>query len=75
MCEVLLSDAFNVCFGPSSGPEIVVFNRFKERLTELNHRQVEQRQPPIISASESVKTFILQHCQKDYPGEDYREFN
>ena len=21
-----------------------------------------------------MKTFILQHCQKDYPGEDYREF-
>jgi len=35
---------------------------------------VEQRQPSFISVSERGKTFILQNCQKDFPGEDYREF-
>jgi hypothetical protein len=32
MFEVLLSDAFAVCFfGPSTGPEILLFKRFKEK--------------------------------------------
>ena len=40
-----------MCFDPSTEPEIIFFKRFKERWTDLNHRQVEQRQPPLISSS------------------------
>src|SRR6218665_2625657 len=35
---------------------------------------VQQEQPILIPASESVKTCILQHCQKVYPKDDHRDF-
>lgn len=35
---------------------------------------VQQEQPILIPASESVKTCILQHCQKVYPRDDHRDF-
>jgi len=63
MFKVLLSDSFRVCLGPSSESEIIFWRRFRERWTELNHHQVEQKQPPFILVSESRKTFILQHSQ------------
>src|SRR6218665_926825 len=42
MFEVLLSDSFGVCFGPSTGPEIMFYWKFTEM---LSHHQV---QPPLI---------------------------
>ncbi|GBM33565.1 hypothetical protein AVEN_197318-1 [Araneus ventricosus] len=36
MFEVLLSNAFSVCFGQSTGPEILLFKRFRENWSKLN---------------------------------------
>lgn len=40
MLEVLLADAFKVCMGPSSGPEILLFKKFKESWHSLTHQQI-----------------------------------
>src|SRR6218665_3439406 len=40
----------------------------------LNYHLVQQEQPILIPASVSVKTCILQHCQKVYPRDDHRDF-
>src|SRR6218665_2089750 len=40
----------------------------------LNYHLVQQEQPILIPASESVKTCILQYCQKVYPKDDDKDF-
>jgi hypothetical protein len=74
MLEVLLSDAFGVCFGPSSGPEILFFKRFRDRWAQLIHRQPMQRATPLISASKQCKKFINEQLQVGHPRDDYKEF-
>jgi hypothetical protein len=73
MLEVLLSDAHNVCFGPSTGPEILFFKRFRDKWSELDHTPKE-RQVPFITATSDLKAFIVEHLQMSYPRDDYREF-
>src|SRR6218665_80407 len=74
-CKFFLSsNLFGVCFGPSTGPEIIFFRRLWESWTRLNYYLVQQEQPILIPASESVKTCILQHCQKVHPRDDHRDF-
>ena len=60
MFEVLLADVFNVCLGPSTGPEILFFKRFREKWTEMNHTS-EARSTPLIIFSDAIKAFIK--CQ------------
>src|SRR6218665_156776 len=73
--KVLLSpNLFGVCFGPSTGREIILFRRLWESWTTLNYHLVQQEQPILIPTSERVKTCILQHCQKVHPRDDHREF-
>src|SRR6218665_2339160 len=74
MQVLLSSNLFGVCFGPSTGPEIIFCRRLCEISTRLNYHLVQQEQPILIPASESVKTCILQHCQKVYPRDDHRDF-
>lgn len=73
MLEVLLSDAFNVCFGPSSGPEIKIFKRFRENWSKLSHREPPARSTPLLPAPEDLKNFILQQLTQGHPREDYSE--
>jgi len=74
MFEVLLSDAFRVCFGPSSGPEITIFKRFRESWSKLVHHMPKKYQSPLIIVPDSLKTFIVDHSDLSYPRDDYREF-
>jgi hypothetical protein len=75
MFEVLLADIFQVCLrSPSTGPDILIFKRFREKWSDLNHDIFKQRTVPLIIVSDQVKEFILEHCNKSYPREDYREF-
>ena len=74
MFEVLLSDAFGVCFGPSTGPEILLFKRFKQKWFTLVHRQPKPTVTPLIPVSEQLKAFIAEHLHVTHPRDDYREF-
>ena len=73
MLEVLLSDAFNVCLGPSTGPEILFFKRFREKWPELNHTP-EARSAPLIIVSDSIKEFIKCQLEVSHSRDDYLEF-
>lgn len=74
MFEVLLSDAFGVCFGPSTGPEILIFKRFRVSWSELMHYQPKPRPTPLIYASAELKEFIFEQLQLNHPRDDYKEF-
>jgi hypothetical protein len=74
MLEVLLSDAFKECniSGPSTGPEILVFKRFKDNWSKINH-QPKPQSAPLIPATDSQKSFIADQLQENHSREDYRE--
>jgi len=74
MFEVLLSDAFGVCFGPSTGPEILIFKRFRDKWSVLANHTPMVRQAPFIIVTDSLKAFIAEHSHFEYPRDDYREF-
>ncbi len=56
-----------MCFGPLTEPEIIFFKRFKERWTDLNHRQVEQTQPLLISSSLSLLRAWAAKAHSEFP--------
>lgn len=74
MCEVLLSDVFSICFGPSSGPEILFFKRFREKWHDLLHHEMKPRATPLIHSCEQLKKFITEQLEVNHPRDDYREF-
>src|SRR6218665_4005340 len=74
MSVLLSSNLFGVCLGPSARPEIILFRILWESWTRLKYHLVQQEQPILLPASESVKTCIMQHCQKVYPRDDDRDF-
>jgi hypothetical protein len=74
MHEILLSDVFTICFGPSSGPEIILFKRFREKWDKLLSHQPKFGAIPLISASDSVKSFITDKLTQKHEREDYLEF-
>lgn len=73
MFEVLLSDAFGICFGTSTGPEILMFKRFRNNWSKIKHKPSE-RINPLIVVSDSIRDFILEHLKLNYPRDDYKEF-
>ena len=74
MFEVLLADAYKVCLGPSSGPEILIFKRFRETWTELKHHSPVERTTPRLSVTDALKSFISNQISANHPREDYQEF-
>ena len=65
MMEVLLSDIFSMCLGPSSGPDITIFKRFRKIWSRLNHHTwipVAQ----IINASDEIKYFIIECMEAQF---------
>jgi len=73
MHEILLSDVFTVCFGPSSGPEVIFFKRFREKWDNLPSHQPKLSTTPLISASDSLKSFITDELTQKHPRDDYLE--
>ena len=71
--EVLLSDVFTICLGPSTGPEILFFKRLRDHWGKLQHRP-KQQLTPLILASDSLKQFILTQLTIVQPRADYKEF-
>lgn len=74
MHEILLSDVLKICFGPSTGPEILFFKQFREVWDKLDSREPHLGQIPLIQVSDSLRTFILLQLTKKSPRDDYLEF-
>ena len=74
ICEILLSDIFFVCFGPSSGPEIAMFKKFRQQWTTLaNHNVSTKPGEALIESSDSLKLFIENQLNKSHVRKDYLE--
>jgi len=64
MHEILLSDVFAVCFGPSSGPEVTFFKRFRENWDKLPSHQPKLGTISLIAASDGLKSITDELTQK-----------
>ena len=74
MFEILLSDAFTVCFGPSTGSEILFFKRLRAKWSDLNHHVPEPKAVALSPAREKLKQFIEEQLKLAHPRDDYLEF-
>ena len=74
MHEILLSDVFTVCFGPSTGPEILFCKRFRDTWDKLATHQPQFEKTPRINVPNSLGTFIMQQLTEKHPRDDYLEF-
>ena len=77
--EIMLEDAFSKTMGPSSGPDILLFKRFKTFWPKIF---VADYKPgvtdPVIAKEladvlDDVKTFVIQQVDMSHPRDDYRE--
>ena len=75
MFEVLLSDALGVCFVLSTGSEIFLFRRFKEKWFKLIYRQPKPTATSLITACDSLNALIADQLRLGHPRVDYREFH
>ena len=53
MFIVLLADVFKVCLGPFTGPEILLFKRFRDNWMLFQH-EIQERETPSIAATGEV---------------------
>ena len=60
-CAVVHQLGLKFCF--LTGPEILLFKRFKEKQFNLVHRQPKQTMTPLISACDKLKAFIAEQLQ------------
>ena len=59
--ELVLEKGSSICMGPSSGPNIAVFNRFKERWTSIDQSQPEPPTPEDLPLTLLTKRDKLLH--------------
>ena len=69
--EVLLSDVFTTCMGPSSGPDILLFKHFRSTWPKLHHQP--QDTSPLVVAPTDVLQFLRTTMDDKHPREDYLE--
>jgi hypothetical protein len=77
--EIMLEEAFRITMGPSSGPEILLFKRFKVFWPNIRCAEYKPGidDPAIAGALVDVlndtKTFLTNQLQMNHQREDYRE--
>ncbi|KAI6658846.1 hypothetical protein LOD99_15171 [Oopsacas minuta] len=69
--EVLLSDVFTTCKGPSSGPDILLFKHFRSTWPKLHHQS--QDTIPLVDALTDVLQFLRTTMDAKHPRKDYLE--
>jgi len=73
--EILLECMFSNCLGPSSGPEIKLFQRFKTEWKNINQEEFEECYLDIKPETKSeIVSFCLSQLQECHPRNDYKEF-
>lgn len=77
--EVIIADVFKECFGTTSGPEVLLFTRFREQWSSIDTTKIDSSArfiesgqiPTLIQNTISfVKTMLINDSQ---PRSDYRE--
>ena len=69
--EVLLSDVFTACMGPSSDPDILLFKHFRSTWPKLHHQP--QDTSPLVDAPTDVLQFLRSTMDGKHSREDYLE--
>ena len=67
--EMLLSDVFTMCMGPSSGQDILLFKQFRSTWPKLHHQP--QDTSPLVVAPTDVLQFLRTTMDDKLPREDY----
>jgi hypothetical protein len=70
--EIIISDVFNTCHGGSSGPDILLFSRFRKFWTQINKANYEPDDTAQPWKS-NVLSFCLNQLKMIHNREDYRE--
>ena len=65
--EILLSNVFTVCFGPSTGPEIHLCKRFRESWDKLHSHERNLSETPLIEVSCSLQSCIMKQLTEKHP--------
>jgi len=78
--ELLAGAAFGVCLGSTSGPEVLLFKRFKDQWSFIDQKMystsadVAEMSQVLDSVREDVLKFAEQQLQQRQVRDDYREF-
>ncbi len=71
MLQVMPSDTYDVCFGPSSCPEVLLFKLFRHKMEQkLNHHEPRPRATTLISTSGDLMSPIHNQLSKGHSHED-----
>ena len=71
--KILRSDDYTICFGPSTGPEILFCERFHESYHKFNCHEPNLGETPITEVSASLQLFIMKQLTEKHPRDDYLE--
>jgi hypothetical protein len=77
--EIMLEEAFSITMGPSSGPEILLFKRFKAYWSNIVLADYKPGiEVPVIASAmadvvDDMKTFITDQLEMSHQREDYQE--
>jgi hypothetical protein len=77
--ELVIGAVFNKCLGPSDGPDIRIFKRFKEQWPLLDHQQYqdvtsnEHAASQVSDIKERTIQFIAKMLSQNQPRDDYSE--
>jgi len=71
--EVLLFDAFSVCFRPPSRPDVLIFKRFRDKWSEIVNQVPKERLAPFILVCDELKVFMTEQLTLDYPRVEYKK--
>ena len=78
--ELLVGAAFEACFGSTSGPEVLLFKRFKSQwgFIDLDHFEsgIDDNSVSMFftEKKDDILKFAAFHLQQQQPRDDYREF-
>lgn len=83
--EIILADVFTLCFGPSSGPDVLLFKRFKDYWNFIDQEKFEtyktDEMGQIMVAAKllELKKYAIEFAfttlrNEKQPRDDYREF-
>ena len=76
--ELVIEKAFSVCMGPSSGPDITIFGRFKEHWSFIKQTEsqplIDEDLPvTLIAKRETIVQALTRILERKHPRDDYKE--
>ena len=73
--EILLECVFSNYFGSSSGPDIILFQRFKTEWANINQEKFQNNYFEVdLQTKQEVTSFCLSKLEEMHARDDYKEF-